>query len=606
MDKPGLFILVTSIFVFLLIGGAPVFANEFDYIIDDDIEDYQNENVLNPKICTVGYTGNYQCSGDVKRGEYKYSDCSTNWFNIETCDNGCSDGECKSQSSCTAGYTGKYQCSGNVKQTQYKHSDCSVVWIDAETCTYGCSGGHCNSQSSCTAGYTGNYQCSGNVKQGQYRYSDCSIKWFDVETCTYGCSSGQCKSQSSCTVGYTVNYQCSGNVKQTQYKYADCSTKWFDSETCTYGCSGGQCLQQPYHGTLPYRSNGQPSGNVPGYSQTISLNTYEAATCKFSYASGQTYNSMTQFSTTGGTYHSKLIQSPSIGVNNFYVKCKNAAGGINYDDYLITFTVTSTQEPYVSATVTTPSSTNIGQKVYTTVSFSNSGSAKYVNFYPYLCNSDGTGCIEMTCPYYDDSEIYINAYGSASTTCFATANTYGSNMIKMNYDFSGGRRTAYSGTFFVGTSGSSSGYTITATASTPGFVRVLDRIYTSITLSNSGQAAYVNLYPKLCKINDYSDMESYCTDMVCTSNQVYASSYGSSSYSCYTSGSVVGKHRIKLNYNTPGYDLTVYSGTFNIYATGKSSTVCTTGYTGNYRCSGNMKQRQYRYSDCNTKWFGIY
>ncbi len=289
-----------------------------------------------------------------------------------------------------------------------------------------------------------------------------------------------------------------------------------------------------------YRSNGQPSGNVSGSSQTISLNTNEAAACRLSSAPGQTYDSMLPFITTGGTYHANLIQGLLAGVNNFYVKCKNAAGSVNYDDYLITFTVTPSQtpasQPYVSATATTPSSAYIGQTVYTTASFSNSGSAAYVNFYPYLCRSDGTNCVSMTCPQYSGSSIYVGAYGSASASCYATANAYGSNMIRMSYNFPGSDQTAYSGIFFVGTS------------------------YPQSDICTVG---YTGNYQ--CSGNTRQGQYRYSDCSTAWSN------IETCSFSC-SDGRCV------------------------------SQSGCTAGYTGNYQCSGNVKQTQYRYSDCSTGW----
>ncbi len=511
---------------------------------------------------------------------------------------------------CAAGYTGSYYCSGDVKQTQYQYDDCSTILVDIETCSYGCSGGECLQQQqspapeTCTAGYTGSYQCSGNVKQTQYKYADCRTTWNDIETCTNGCSGGQCTSQ-TCTPSFTGSYQCSGNVKQTQYKYADCSTSWNDVETCAYGCSSGQCVQQQYYGAAPYRSNGQPSGNVLLPSQTVSLNTNEAATCRLSSASGQTYDSMLLFITTGGTYHANLIQSLQAGVNNFYVKCKNAAGSVNYDDYPITFTVTSgygqtyAPQPYISATVTTPSGTNTGQTVYTTASFVNSGSATYINFYPYLCRSDGTDCVSMTCPSYSDSRIYISPYGSTSASCYATANTYGSNMVRMSYNYPGGDQAAYSGVFFVGTyytpypgyGGCTAGYT--ESSQCYGNVKQTQYMYSdcSTTWANIETCSYgcsggqcLQQYPWSGSCTAGYTGSSQCYGNVKQMQYKYSDcstawvnsetcAYGCSAGQCLQS------------YSTPGG--------------------CTAGYTGSYQCSGNVKQGQYKYSDCSTAWTNI-
>jgi hypothetical protein len=61
--------------------------------------------------------------------------------------------------------------------------------------------------------------------------------------------------------------------------------------------------------TAPVRSAGSPSGTLAlnTTSTTLSLTTNEAATCKYSTSSGTAYGSMTAFTTTGSTSHSKSI-----------------------------------------------------------------------------------------------------------------------------------------------------------------------------------------------------------------------------------------------------------------------------------------------------------
>jgi hypothetical protein len=95
--------------------------------------------------------------------------------------------------------------------------------------------------------------------------------------------------------------------------------------------------------TPPIRANGSPPGIISsGTSQTtISLSTNENAICKYSTSAGVTYASMTgTFSTTGSMNHSTAVTGMTDGKNyNYYVKCKDAAGNANSDDYTISFTV---------------------------------------------------------------------------------------------------------------------------------------------------------------------------------------------------------------------------------------------------------------------------
>ncbi|MGB2692389.1 MAG: hypothetical protein WBC96_07835, partial [Thermodesulfobacteriota bacterium] len=93
----------------------------------------------------------------------------------------------------------------------------------------------------------------------------------------------------------------------------------------------------------PLRSNAVPTGTLPsGTTQTnISLTTDELATCKYSTTPGVAFDSMTStFSTTGGTSHSSNVTGLTDGQTyNFYVKCEDAIGNNNANDFVISFSV---------------------------------------------------------------------------------------------------------------------------------------------------------------------------------------------------------------------------------------------------------------------------
>lgn len=94
--------------------------------------------------------------------------------------------------------------------------------------------------------------------------------------------------------------------------------------------------------TAPFRFNGQPSGALPWgtTSATLSLNTNENATCRYSTQSGQSYFFMTTFTSTGGTTHSRSLTGLTNGTSyNYYVKCRDGANNTNSDDYVISFSV---------------------------------------------------------------------------------------------------------------------------------------------------------------------------------------------------------------------------------------------------------------------------
>jgi hypothetical protein len=106
--------------------------------------------------------------------------------------------------------------------------------------------------------------------------------------------------------------------------------------------------------TPPQRTNGQPSGILAfGTTQaTLSLNTDENATCRYSQSAGVSYASMTgTFTTTGGTSHSRTITGLTNGTGYaFYVRCSDTLGNANTNDYAISFSIASTSSPSSSFT----------------------------------------------------------------------------------------------------------------------------------------------------------------------------------------------------------------------------------------------------------------
>jgi len=103
-------------------------------------------------------------------------------------------------------------------------------------------------------------------------------------------------------------------------------------------------LTVPPGGTVaPGRSGGYPAGVLAsGTSQTnISLTTDESATCRYATTAGVTFAAMTStFSATGGTAQSTVVTGLADGGSySYYVRCQDAAGNINPDDYAISFSV---------------------------------------------------------------------------------------------------------------------------------------------------------------------------------------------------------------------------------------------------------------------------
>lgn len=93
----------------------------------------------------------------------------------------------------------------------------------------------------------------------------------------------------------------------------------------------------------PLRSNGQPSGTLPpGTTQaTLTLNTNENATCRYSRIPATAYLAMLEaFTTTDGTSHATTVAG--LSDNNtyaYYVRCQDTGGDTNPDDFTIAFSV---------------------------------------------------------------------------------------------------------------------------------------------------------------------------------------------------------------------------------------------------------------------------
>jgi len=95
----------------------------------------------------------------------------------------------------------------------------------------------------------------------------------------------------------------------------------------------------------PYRSNGQPTGTLlAGTTNTaLSLTTDDNANCKYSTSAGVAYSSMpNSFATTGGTSHTTTVSGLQDGQSyTYYVRCQDAAGNNNTNDFPISFSVAS-------------------------------------------------------------------------------------------------------------------------------------------------------------------------------------------------------------------------------------------------------------------------
>ncbi len=153
--------------------------------------------------------------------------------------------------------------------------------------------------------------------------------------------------------------------------------------------------------TAPVRTNGLPSGTLAAgtTSTTMSLTTNENATCKYATTAGVTYASMPNtFATTGSTSHSHSLTGLVNGTSyNYYIRCQDAAGNANSDDFGISFSVAQgdVTAPSVSLTAPANGATVSGSVTVSADASDNVGVTK-VEFYRDSTTLIGT---DTTTPY---------------------------------------------------------------------------------------------------------------------------------------------------------------------------------------------------------------
>lgn len=104
--------------------------------------------------------------------------------------------------------------------------------------------------------------------------------------------------------------------------------------------------------TAPLRSGGSPSGvlAVGTTSVTASFSTDEVATCRYAVSPDVDYALMSApFGAVASTVHSETYSGLAPGVYNYYIRCIDAVGNANQDDYVINFSILSdTTSPNVA------------------------------------------------------------------------------------------------------------------------------------------------------------------------------------------------------------------------------------------------------------------
>ncbi|MBI2543065.1 MAG: PEGA domain-containing protein [Candidatus Aenigmarchaeota archaeon] len=133
--------------------------------------------------------------------------------------------------------------------------------------------------------------------------------------------------------------------------------------------SAGNLMSVPVVDTItldtipPERSNAQPTGTIASL-PPLAVTTNENATCRYSTTAGTAYNSMTSDTTSSGTFHSWSLSRLTDDVYNYYVKCRDRAGNVNTDDYVITFTLATAQAGSLRISIVSAGGDTMGADIY--------------------------------------------------------------------------------------------------------------------------------------------------------------------------------------------------------------------------------------------------
>jgi hypothetical protein len=104
----------------------------------------------------------------------------------------------------------------------------------------------------------------------------------------------------------------------------------------------------------PKRTGGSPSGQLPAgtTSVTLSLSTDEPASCRYGTGANLPYGNLPSAFSSSGSTHTTTVTGLKNGENyRYYVRCTDAAGNANADDWSISFSVATASVPPPSGKV---------------------------------------------------------------------------------------------------------------------------------------------------------------------------------------------------------------------------------------------------------------
>jgi hypothetical protein len=152
--------------------------------------------------------------------------------------------------------------------------------------------------------------------------------------------------------------------------------------------------------TPPTRFSGKPFGALPAGSNSASLTleTNEFATCRYSAAPGLGYAAMTSsFTNTGAKVHSTQVSGLTNGTHYaYFVRCQDATGNANWDDMPLYFSVgVPGQSPTLYAQYFEAESGTIASPMNRVAGDSQASGGQYIRS---VHRDDGTATYSVTVP----------------------------------------------------------------------------------------------------------------------------------------------------------------------------------------------------------------
>jgi hypothetical protein len=210
---------------------------------------------------------------------------------------------------------------------------------------------------------------------------------------------------------------------------------------------GNTTVTFPQDTTAPVRSAGAPAGTLAAgtSSVTLSVITDEPATCRYGTGSNVAFTSLAPMTTTGSTAHTVAVTAANGGSYRYAIRCSDAAGNTNADDYAVSFSVanTATTNPLDGVDLSSPTAP-MALAATTTASAATltwQGSTDNVGVIGYQVRRAGVQISSVTATEYTDTGLTPNTVYLYSVSAIDAAGNAASSELTTKTASSGGTTT---------------------------------------------------------------------------------------------------------------------------------------------------------------------